>query len=219
LLQIDNELKWYLTELYDYIEEKDHDNFFKLSGLNNFSSENKKQQNTNFEIIHCNNAQIESPIKQNPVWAKKLYKKAVRRCHPDTVVIKDKEYKQVMIDIYNCLIEAYENNYLTDLMIESYRVFVIPTKITHDQLDMLKSEIKDLEEQMDRIKKSSKYLWIEYSQQERELFVSNFLKQNGVSIKDKKVIKDLIEKRAKGRKVGSRPENILRKRVKTKKTC
>ena len=87
------------------------------------------------------------------IWAKSLYKRAVRRCHPDTLKIPDDEYKLELTNIYKNITESYENDNLDILMIETYKLFIKPKDIIDEQIQILKVSKNDYHTKINNILK------------------------------------------------------------------
>jgi hypothetical protein len=51
----------------------------------------------------------------------------------------------------------------------------------------------------------------------KEIFLINLMKQKGIKFIDKQKVKEVLNRKVNSRKVGQRPKNNLRKRVKNKK--
>ena len=64
---------------------------------------------------------------------------------------------------------------------------------------------------------SKGYTWSTLTEEAKELFLINFMKQQGIRFVDKSKIKEVLNRKPKTRKVGERPKNKLKDRVKGKK--
>ena len=92
--------------------------------------------NKQFEI----SKRTESAIKENvkKYWAKKLYRRAVKRCHPDVIRVNDKEYENQLITSYKNISDSFDKGIYDCLMVECYKLMLIPEEIEEDQIQILK---------------------------------------------------------------------------------
>ena len=224
----DHDMRWYLSELFKRISIPDEEKFIKISGMHGLltttskKKELSKVQNENFsdqfdvdDLVHSESASNKKTV--NKKWAKDLYRKSVKRCHPDLVKHADSDYKEELTNIYKDITEAYNQSYLDDLMVFCFKVFVKPDNVIEEQINILNASKKIMSNTIATIKKDTRYLWSKLTQEERELFVVNYLRQQGIEISDENIIKEVIRSKPKKRKFGERPTNIMKKRVKNKK--
>jgi hypothetical protein len=64
---------------------------------------------------------------------------------------------------------------------------------------------------------SQGYVWSTFSDEMKETFLINLMKQRGVRFVDKNKVKEVLKRKVSRRKSGQRPKNKLRERVKNKK--
>ncbi len=221
------DLKWRLAELYKDVKEEDEQKFIELSGLQGFlmTTKQKKsilensinylsEKNTSGDdVLDITTSKKSSAEK---TWAKSLYRRSVRRCHPD-IIRKDDEYKEDLISIYKSINESYENDNLDILMIEAYKLLVKPKEVTGDQIEILELSKKDYHEKIKKILTSQGYAWSNFDSSMKESFLINLMKQKGVRFVDKSKIKEVLKRKVSSRKIGQKPKNKLRHRVKNKK--
>ncbi len=222
------DLKWRLTELYKDVKEEDEQKFIELSGLHgylltskekkslleksiNFSSEKNKSDNDILDVATSKKSSTEK------TWVKSLYRRSVRRCHPDIIRKDDSQYKEDLINIYKSINESYENDNLDILMIEAYKLLVKPKEVSDDQIEILEVSKKDYHEKIKKILASQGYAWSNFDSAMKESFLINLMKQKGVRFVDKNKIKEVLKRKVSSRKIGQKPKNKLRHRVKNKK--
>ena len=219
------DLRWRLAELFQTVKQEDEQKYINLSGMQGFLTtteekleleklqESQSDQQSN-EYSDQYNFDRKEPDQQ---WAKLLYRRAVKRCHPDTVKVSDEEYKSEMTQIYKAITEAYGKDELDILMVETYKVFVKPNKVISDQIQILTKSSKKYKSQIVSLRQTKGYTWSKLTEKEKELFLINFMKQRGVRFIDKDKVKEVLNRKPKARKMGERPKNNLRERVKGRK--
>ena len=103
------DLKWRLTQLYEEVAEEDEQKFIDLAGMQGHltttaqKKEIAKREKKSAQQAHDNQSGVSELIETNKKttdksWAKSLYRRAVRRCHPDTLKVADDEYKEELKD-------------------------------------------------------------------------------------------------------------------------
>jgi len=221
----ENDLRWRLAELFQDVKQEDEQKYINLSGMQGFlttTEEKLKLEKSKaslhdkqaFDIQDKNSYDRNEP---NQKWAKSLYRRAVKRCHPDTIKVGDDEYKEELTKIYKCITEAYGSNSLDMLMVESYKVFTKPKEVIPEQILILNNSSKQYKKDIVLLQQTKGFTWSTLSAEEKELFLINFMKQQGIRFVDKSKIKEVLNRKPKSRKVGDRPKNNLRERVKGKK--
>ena len=222
------DLKWRLTELFESVDEQDEQKFIDLTGMQQhlITSEKKREiaKLDNLHNQHQKNKRSDASqlieIDKKPVcekWAKSLYRRAVRRCHPDVIKVADNDHKEELTKIYKNITESYENSNLDILMIEAYKLFIKPKEVIDDQILILESSKKSYIEKINLIIASQGFVWSTFDDTMKETFLTNLMKQKGVRFVNKEKIKEVLNRKINDRKVGQRPKNKLRERVKNKK--
>ena len=93
----DYDLKWRLSELYKNVKKTDEQKFINLSGMNNYLQ--TTEQKNNVSVIQNKEEKESKEFKEDKIilfsglekkdtektWAKSLYRRGVKRCHPDTI--------------------------------------------------------------------------------------------------------------------------------------
>jgi hypothetical protein len=157
---------------------------------------------------------IKSKNKNNskkPVWFKKLFREIVFMTHPDKInnfpipaVVK--KYSK----IYLLANESYENDIYSDILMigadldlelppEQVKKYILP------KIDTLSSQIKDAKEGVG-------YQWAHITFDQKETFLSNYLRQLGF-VFTKEEVKEVLIRRS-NRKVGTRPVKQDRRKLK-----
>ena len=119
-------------------------------------------------------------------------------------------------EIYKSIVNSYDNSIYDTLMIESHKLMIKPRVVEEDQIKILEESIKKYEKKITDISKTKSYYWHELDAESKELFIINFMKQNGVKFVDKSKVREVLKRKLSQRKVGQKPKNNLKLRVKNK---
>ena len=101
--------------------------------------------------------------------------------------------------------------------IESYKLFIKPKEVISDQIQILEESKQSYDKKIKNILTSQGFAWSNFSDEMKETFLINLMKQKGVKFVDKSKVKEVLKRKVSRRKVGQRPKNKLRDRVKNKK--
>ena len=77
-------------------------------------------------------------------WAKDMYRRAVRRCHPDIHKKNDDDYSDNLVEVFNTISEAHNSLDYSKLMVGCSRVFVYPKVIKQEQITILQNKSQSL---------------------------------------------------------------------------
>jgi hypothetical protein len=152
-------------------------------------------------------------IKNNnkkPDWFKKLFREIVFMTHPDKIgnfpiVAIVEKYKLIYLAATN----AYENDvYSNILMIANDLDLDLPAKQVEE---FILPKISVLNSQVETAKEIIGYQWYHIADDQKEILLSNYLKQLGF-IFSKDEVKEVISRRS-NRKVGNRPIKNTRKKL------
>ena len=226
-LKAEFDLKWRLTQLYEEVSEEDEQKFIDISGMNGqlMTTEQKQdlakrekdpvtaQENKHHGLsgfIKLDNKPTDKK------WEKSLYRRAVRRCHPDTLKTVDDDYREELVELYKNITESYENRNLDILMVESYKLFIKPKEVINEQIQILENSRQTYSKNIESIITSEAFLWSTWDDKMKENFLINFMKQRGIRFADKKKVKEILKRKVSKRKVGEKPKNKLQGRVKNK---
>lgn len=212
------DLKWRLTELYKYVKEEDEQKFIDISGMSGHLTKSSEKQEA-YNSDHANSDTISEKIETDKKivsksWAKRLYKRSVKCCHPDLIRSLNKDYRNHLVNIYKNITESYENDNLDILMTESYKLFIKPEKVLKEQIEILEVSKKSYTQKIQDIISSESYAWSYFDDNVKEDFLINLMKQKGVRFLDRAKVKEIISRRVPNRKPGQKPKNNLKKRVK-----
>lgn len=222
------DLKWRLTQLYKEVAEDDEGKFIEIAGMQGHlttSAQKRELAKKEKEVVK----QQESPSQglselteiekktTDEVWAKSLYRRAVRRCHPDTLKVADDKYKEELTSIYQNITESYENSNLDILMVETYKLFIKPKEVIDDQIEILEESKQNYYKNIQDILSSQGFVWSTFNDEMKENFLINLMKQRGIKFVDKQKVKEVLKRKVSRRKPGQKPKNKLRERVKNKK--
>ena len=221
------DLKWRLIELFKEVSEEDEQKFINISGMAGHlvTTAQKNEILAREKELSKKQSQSQSKLSASTeitknttgvIWAKSLYRRAVRRCHPDTVKVGDDSYKQELTQIYKTITESYENSNLDILMVESYKLFIKPKEVITDQIEILETSKQAYHRKINDILSSQGFVWSTFNNEMKETFLINLMKQKGVRFVDKQKVKEVLDRKVSNRKIGEKPKNKLRKRVKNK---
>lgn len=221
------DLKWRLSQLYESVLQDDEQKFIDISGMQGhlmtteekqaLAKKEKEQEDNQQQKTNENNLSgIIDHQKKNTdkKWVKDIYRRAIKRCHPDTIKVAEDDYKKELITLYKSITQAYEDLNLDILMIEAYKLFIKPKKVQDDQLEILSESIKNYVNKVNNVLQSQGYVWSTFNNEMKETFLINLMKQKGVRFVDKEKVKEVLKRKVNNRKIGEKPKNLLRDRVK-----
>jgi len=220
------DLKWRLTELFKNIKHADEEKFIEVTGMKNHLSTAKSEEDLKIIKQESEEQKEDKPLSEintqtnkknvDKSWAKKLYRKAVKRCHPDITSRLDKHYQKDLESVYKEIVSAFDSALYDALMVGCYKLMLKPENINHDQIDILEKSIIEHESKIDKLLKTQAVIWYYFDEETKANFLVNFLKQNGINITSKSEVKDILRRKAPSRRTGKRPKNKLKNRVKSK---
>jgi len=148
---------------------------------------------------------------QHQKWIKKVYKEIVFLTHPDKIgnfpiAAVVKKYTS----LYQIAVSAYaKKNYSNILMVAAELDVEVPDEKIEEYI---LPAIKITSEEINKISKSAGYQWFHVKDSEKEMILSNYLRQLGYTFTEKQVRDAVIRKSE--RKVGTRPVKNTKKRLK-----
>ena len=216
------DLKWRLSELFKSVEVSDEEKFIKISGMENHLTTSKEKNNipilekrrTEEKISEKNEFSFKENV--DKPWAKKLYKKAVKRCHPDMISVNDKNYQKILEDIYKEIVSSFDRAYYDNLMVSCYKLLLTPEHINSDQINILERSTLSYQEKINQLMSTQEIVWYHFKDDMKENFLVNLMKQNGVKFINRDKIREVIKRNVSRRKAGKKPINNLKLRVKDK---
>lgn len=181
--------------------------------------ENQKERFNKFFFGNENKVEEKSEsnsesFTKKPAWAKKAYRSIALVTHPDkssfipvdSVRKKFAKYYQIAVNSYEK--EEYENLLFiaSDLGIE----------IEEDSVfDMIDPKLKKIQKEIDQMKASNAYNWASIEKERRPEVLENYMKSMGFVFAREKVEEVIEEVKRIKRKVGTRPVNHIRQRLKS----
>lgn len=196
------------AEESDQIKRFD-DEFFSGGSKDNSIQAAEDINNATENAIKENIDKLSKNKKSHPSWIKKVYKQIVFSTHPDKIgSFPIKAVVEKYTRLYQVTIEAYEKGQYADvLMVAGELEISVPNNKIFEYIipamTVTSNEISD-------ITKLIGYHWYHVSEDEREIMLTNYLKQLGYIFTTEQV-KDIV-KRKSNRKVGQRPVKIARNR-------
>jgi len=219
LKEADFEIKWYLSQLRKKVNPDDIKNFNRLIGVQDTQIVNQSNpkrtgnSNSTANDESTDDIQEEKSNKNKLEWAKYLYKESVKRCHPDRV-IGDQNYKQKLTSIYLEIVSSYDLDEYAELMMSASKVFVAPKVIDDEKIDILTDRKNVFVKKINKMVSSDPYKWVNMTQDSREIYIVNYLKQQGVRFLDKENIKRVLRRKPPKRNRRQKPARIIRSNVK-----
>lgn len=141
---------------------------------------------------------------------RKIYRKLSLKTHPDRNINLDEEEKLENEEIFKEITESYENGDFCDLLVKAKELRVKIPELLEEDLEILKINIKNIEEKLNGIKKEISWKWCTTSCAIEKENIKKFIKKiiqetiliDKVIIEDEScaicleiMIKDNIEKR------------------------
>ena len=144
--------------------------------------------------------------KESPKWVKDTYKKVVQRTHPDRYIdFPILEIKKKFTDIYIRAVSAFESGDVGLLLLCAYEVEV---KVDDPRADeyiqaSIDSQIKEIKQSKGKLG----YQWYHLPDENRIIFLENYLKQLGYNFEKTKA-EDIVRRKVYKRKVGTKPIKV-----------
>ena len=149
-----------------------------------------------------------------PKWAKKAFREIVLSTHPDkTNFLTVKSVRDKFLKYYNLSVESYNSNDFENLIFIASEIGVeIDDSIVFDTIN---PKLKKILKETDRMRNTHAYNWDCIEESKKYDALMSYLKNLGYVFK-KEEVKEVIEKvkRIK-RKVGTRPVNHIKNRIKS----
>ena len=155
----------------------------------------------------------EYKLLEKPKWAKKLFRSIVLVTHPDKCInIPVDSVREKFLKCYNLAVQSYDVNNFSDLLFVGWDIGI---EIEDGRVqEFILPKLKPLEHEIVEKKSAFGFQWRELKPKDKMTFLTNYLKIHGYVFSDKEV-KEVIEKVSRiKRKVGTRPVNYIRKRLK-----
>lgn len=119
--------------------------------------------------------------KDMPEDIKKVYRKIVILTHPDKNLDKTDEEKKVLSDIFDRATSAFDETDIIELLKICKELDIEGFELGHDHLNVIKGRIKQLNDKLDSIKKSSLYTWYTLDGDQKDSFIENLVKSSYIS--------------------------------------
>ena len=177
---------------------------------NNCHGESKnKSNNCNESEDLDSNHQIQHH--DHPVWAKKIYKKIVRKSHPDKNILNPHEDEKIKFEnIYRDTVDVYARGDHLYLLSNAYDIN-LPVSFIDDELrEKVDKKTGELKSQIVMMKKTHYWQWSSFNEKQKTDFLKCYFKDLGYSISEEEAVKSLRKKPE--RKTGTRPKQNIRNR-------
>ena len=156
----------------------------------------------------------EDSFVKKPLWAKKVYRNIVLVTHPDrtsfipveSVREKFAKYYQIAVDSYD--IAEYENLLFiaNDLGVDVEDESIY---------DIIEPKIERVQKEIENMKKTNAYQWANIEKEKRPEVLENYLQNMGFVFAREKIEEVIEEVKRIKRKLGTRPVNYIKKRVRS----
>lgn len=151
---------------------------------------------------------------KKPAWAKKAYRSIALVTHPDkSSFIPVDSVRKKFAKYYQIAIDSYENEEYENLLFIASDLGI---EIEEDSVfDMIDPKLKKIQNEIDQMKRSNAYNWANIEKERRPEVLENYMKSMGFVFTREKVEEVIEEVKRIKRKVGTRPVNHLRQRLKS----
>lgn len=149
--------------------------------------------------------------KSHPVWIKKIYKQIVFSTHPDKIgSFPIKSVVEKYTRLYQIAIESYDSASYSDILMVAAELEI---DVPDDKInEYILPAIKNVSGEIESITKTAGYHWYHVEEGEREVILTNYLKQLGYTFTNEQV-KDVVRRKS-SRKVGQRPVKSSKRTLK-----
>lgn len=188
----------------DQDQQEKYSNFF----FGNEVKENQQQSN-NTELQVYDQVITENEFKKEdlPSWVKKMYRQIMQSTHPDKFINFPVEaIKEKFVTIYREAVEALEVNDIGIIILCAYEVNIEIKE--PDAVMYIQDSLNAKNKQFEKIQTLLGYQWYHVKDEDREIVLSNYLRQLGYNFTTRQVKKASDRKRVR-RKTGERPERIF----------
>ena len=153
--------------------------------------------------------------KHNPGgWQKKLLREIVKKTHPDKVSNYSESDRAFYVSVYLSATDSYNAGKPVELMSSGHDVRLKPAPVRQAHLSLISERHDHCKKEASAVRKNHGFIWYHLAEIEKEIFLINYMAQLGYSINKVEAASVIKRKRPPSRKPGSRPENLLKKRVK-----
>jgi len=152
-----------------------------LTQVDSFASEcNLKRNipiNENNGDSKLTEKEIDNSIKI-PEDIKKVYRKIVIMTHPDKNLDQSEEERLRLSKIFDRAVKAFDETDIIELLKLCKELGIEGFEIGHNHLDLIKERVKQLNSELELVKKSSIYTWYNLDDDQRKTFIEDLVKSN-----------------------------------------
>jgi len=207
------DLSYRLKESYKFVEksqqEKFSNNFFpKVDDADEIQNTAKQE---NKEKIVPTSKKV-----RNSGWQKTIFKEVSKKTHPDVLINFKTEDKDFYNDVYIKCKQFFNSKKDADLLVIANEVRVKPKKLTEEHKMILVCAVSEKSQKVNLLKNNKYVAWNDLPEDQKKIFLENYLKQQGYNISEENLEKVIKSKRPE-RKAGERPTNSIAKRRRLKR--
>jgi len=149
-----------------------------------------------------------------PGWAKKLYRSIALVTHPDkTGFIPVESVREKFGKYYQIAIDSYEDEEYENLLFIGNDLGIEPED--KSVYDIIEPKLKITLEEIERIKRTNAFQWAGIAKDKKVETLETYLKNMGFVFTRERVEEVVEEVKKNKRKVGTRPVNYIKKRLKS----
>jgi hypothetical protein len=196
---------------------KDKQQLFKENVLGAAPADAQLQKSDKVEVKN-NSAASEDDIVPSKkslekTWQKKLLRAIVVKTHPDKLLHFPDDDKLFYTEVCRIAMESFEAAKDVKLMAAGHDVRVKPANLSTFHLKLIADDIQAVKKKISHCKLTHGYIWYHLTEIEKEVFLTNYLAQLGFKAHKEEVKAAIKARRPNARKPGTRPVNMLKKRV------
>ena len=193
-----------------------HLEIFKRKLSDDIKNQKERYQN----LFFSSSDQKEKHIKESndfvkkPAWAKKIYKNIVLVTHPDkTLFIPVESVRSKFTNYYQTAVESYSNEEYENLLFIANDLGInIEDESAYNKIE---PKLKSIQKEIENMKKTNAYQWAKIEKEKRPEVLESYLKKMGFVFSREEVKETIEEVKRIKRKVGTRPVNYIRNRIKS----
>ena len=156
----------YLSEFLNHIDEIAREKNLKRNELPSLPDDGVGDEK---EISLNNNM---------PEDIKKVYRQIVIKTHPDKNLDKTEEEREVLARLFERATKAFDETDILELLKICKELGIEGFEIGHNHLDLIKERVKQLNSELELVKKSSIYTWYNLDDDQRKTFIEDLVKSN-----------------------------------------
>jgi hypothetical protein len=191
--------------------KKFENEFGKTTGIPDSSKTNLTLSNQDIEA--SKEITTTSETRSGNTWQKKLLRKIVIKTHPDKLMHFPDADKEFYTDVCRGATQFYNEYDDVKLMMTGCEVRIRPASLNSHHSNLVIERNKNEQLEIDKIKTQHGYIWYHLNDIDKEIFLTNYMKQLGYTISTNEIIDAIKTRRPESRKPGTRPEKKIKRKV------